>query len=153
MWPEPLIASTRTVDTHTVAVTTHDAAGVPVAAVLCEHNAAAGFGSFGEMRILDDRGGPRQKRRALVLLVREALRYADTLGITRVHTEAPERLTPFAAKLAGIPGDRVRGRRLFSGELHAVRTAALRVSGDDGSLRDLTPIEEEEIDGAIDVRR
>jgi hypothetical protein len=153
MWPEPLTASAEAVDTHTVAVTTLDAAGVPVAAVLCEHNAAAGFGSFGEMRILDDRGGPRQRRRALVLLVREALRYANALGITRVHTEAPERLAPFASKLAGIPGDRLQGRRVYVGDLHAVRTAALLVSGDDGSLRDLTPIEEEEIDGAIDVRR
>ncbi len=153
MWPEPLIASTERLDTHTVAVTTRDSAGVPVAAVICVHNARAGFGIFGEMRILDDRGGPRQRVRALVLLVREALRYADTIGITRVSTEAPERLVPFAARLAGIEGERVSRRRLFHTDLHAARTATLRASGDDGSFRALTPEEEEAIDAAIDVRR
>ena len=156
MWAEPLTVSTRRTDTHTVAVTVHDAAGVPVAAVLCAHNARAGFGAFGEMRVLDDRGGPKQTRRALVLLVREALRYADALGITRVRTEAPERLEPFASRMCGLSAERAGNRRLYEGELHAARTVALSVSGDDGSLRALTPEEEalleRTIDGAIDLR-
>lgn len=153
MWPEPLIASTERVDTHTVAVTTRDSSGVPVAAVVCVHNARAGFGIFGEMRLLDDRGGPRQRVRALVLLVREALRYADTLGITRVTTEAPERLVPFASRLAGVEGARMARKRLFEIDLHHARTATLHASGDDGSFRALTREEEEAIDAAIDLRR
>ena len=153
MWPEPLIASTERVDTHTVAVTSRDSSGVPVAAVICVHNARAGFGIFGEMRLLDDRGGPRQRVRALVLLVREALRYADTLGITRVSTEAPERLVPFVSRLAGVEGVRIARKRIFEIDLYHARTATLRASGDDGSFRALSIEDEEVIDAAIDLRR
>jgi hypothetical protein len=153
MWAEPLIASTREIASHTVAVTVHDGGGLPVAGVLCLHNARAGFGVFGEMHVLDDRGGPKQTRRALVLLVREALRYAERLGITHVRAEAPERLTPFAARLAGIEGVRLgRTRRAFETELHQARTATLAISGDEGSLRGLTPKEDEELDAAVDLR-
>jgi hypothetical protein len=157
MWAEPLIATTEPLASHTVAVTVHDAAGTPCAAVLCAYSLESGTGSLGEMRVLDERGGPRQRVRALALLVREALRYANALGLERVRTEAPERLMPFAARMSGLAGERARGRRVLEGELQAVRTAALRASGDDGSLRGLTPEEarevEEAVDAAVDVRR
>jgi hypothetical protein len=136
MWPEPLLAGSEDIASHTVAVTVRDGAGVPIAAVLCAHNAAAGFGVFGEMRILDSSGAPRQRSRALVLLVREALRYADAAGITRVRTEAPDGMQPFAVRMSGIDGRRLGRKWVFEGELHAVRTAALAASRDDGSFRE-----------------
>lgn len=153
MWAEPLTATTERTDTHTVTVTVRDSAGLPVAAVPCAFNARAGFGVFGEMRLLDDGGGPRQKLRALVLLTREALRYADALGLTHVSTEAPERLVPFASRLAGIDGVEAGRRRVFATELHTARTATLRATSDDGSFRNLTPEEEEELHAAVDLRR
>jgi len=154
MWTEPLVPETSVVDTHTVAVTVRDGTGMAVAEVLCLQNAQAGFGVFGEMRVVTSRGAPRQRVRALVLLVREALRYAESIGITRVSTEAPERLRPFAARMSGMAGVRAGRRRRFEAELHAVRTATLRASRDDGSFRDaITPEEEEALDAAVDLRR
>ena len=154
MWPEPLLADSESLDTHTIAVTVRHAGGRPVAGVICAYNAGAGFGVFGEMRVLDEGGGPRQTVRALVLLVREALAYAAGLGLTQVNTEAPERLRPFASRMSGLDGSRVAGRRVYSAELHAVRSAALRGSRDDGSFREwLRPEEEEGLDAAIDLRR
>ena len=47
----------------------------------------------------------------------------------------------------------MRARRLFETELHVARSATLAASGDDGSIRNLSPKEEEELDGAIDLRR
>lgn len=151
MWPEPLLADAESLDTHTIAVTTRHGGGVPVARVICAYNAEAGFGVFGEMQVLDKGGGPRQTVRALVLLVREGLAKAAWLGATRVSTEAPERLRPFASRMSGLDGTHVGGRRLYAGDLHAVRSVALAGSRDNGGFRDpLTPEEEEVIDAAID---
>jgi hypothetical protein len=131
-----------------------DGDGRTVAVVTCAHNAAAGWGVFGEMRIVADDGGPRQRVRALVLLVREALRYAEQIGVSHVGTEAPARLEVFAACMCGLATERPSvGRRIFVGELQAVRTAALAASDTDGRLRDITPEQEEEIDGAVRLRR
>ena len=131
-----------------------DGAGRTVASVPCAHNAAAGWGVFGEMRVVAEDGGPRQRVRALVLLVREALRYAEQIGVTHVRTEAPARLELFAARMCGLTPERPSpDRRTFTGELHVARTAALAASDDTGNLRDITPEQEEEIDGAISVRR
>lgn len=154
MWPEPLTARAVPTGRHSGDVFVVDAQRNPVAVVSCAHNAAAGWGVFGEMRILDDSGGPRQRVRALVLLVREALRYADQIGVSHVRTEAPARLEAFAARMCGLTPERPSpNRRTFVGELHAARSTALAVSDDSGRLRDITPEQEEEIDGAISVRR
>jgi hypothetical protein len=154
MWSEPLAAETAAVDTHTVAVTVRDSAGRAVAEVQCLHNARAGFGVFGEMRVIDGGGAPRQRVRALVLLVREALRYAESIGVTQVMTEAPERLWPFAARVSGVAGAPTGARYRFAGELHAVRTAALRATRENGVFQDPMPYEEElALDAAIDLRR
>ena len=69
MWPEPLTAATEISGSHTVAVTVRAGDGVAVARVLCAHGASSRCGVFGEMRVLDAGGAPRQTARALVLLV------------------------------------------------------------------------------------
>jgi hypothetical protein len=154
MWPEPLTARTVPTGRFTVDVVAVAGDGRTVAVVSCAHNAAAGWGIFGEMRIVADDGGPRQRVRALVLLVREALRYAEQIAVTHVRTEAPSRLEAFAARMCGIAPDRPSPeRRTFAGELQAARTAALAASDADGRLRDITPEGEEEIDGAVRLRR
>ncbi len=154
MWSEPLTPETATVDTHTVAVTVRDSTGATVAEVHCLHNARAGFGVFGEMRLLDARGAPRQRVRALVLLVREALRYAESIGVTHVTTEAPERLRAFAARMSGLPGTPSGARHHFAAELHAVRSAALRATREDGVFHDPIPGEEEfALDATVNLRR
>ena len=51
-WLEPLSAAASEIDGWTVAVTAVAGDGTPVASVLCAHNAAAGYGVLGEMRIV-----------------------------------------------------------------------------------------------------
>ena len=131
MWPEPLTAATEISGSHTVAVTVRAGDGVAVARVLCAHGASSRCGVFGEMRVLDAGGAPRQTARALVLLVREALRYAESIGVTRVETEAPPRLRAFAARMSGLAHD----NGVFAGELHAVRAHNLGATDADGGER------------------
>ena len=152
MWPEPLAARVIPTDRYRVEVVVENAEGWTVAAVSCAYNEAAGWGSFGEMRITAAAGAPKQRVRALVMLVREALRYADAIGIRHVRTEASPRYAAFAARMCGFDGGPPARRHIFSGHLHAARTAALSASRPDGSWRGLSDDEEREIDGAINVR-
>ncbi len=131
MWLEPLTASTDSAGGHTVAVTVRNGDGAAIARVLCAHGGSSRCGVFGEMRVLDAGGAPRQTARALVLLVREALRYAESIGVTRVETEAPPRLRAFAARMSGLAHD----SGVFAGELQAVRSHNLGVADADGSER------------------
>jgi hypothetical protein len=153
MWSEPLNAVTESVASHTVRVVVRDGIGRTVAEVLCAHNADAGFGVFGTMRIVAAGGGPRQRLRACVLLTREALRYAESLGITHVHTDAPARLVPLAARLSGMAGEDAGAMRRFSGELHVARTATLSESDADGLLTRASAAEVTALDAAISVSR
>ncbi len=136
VWREPLTAATAIVDEYTVAVSVAAGDGTVVARVLCAHNVAAGYGIFGEMQIIDDGGSPRQRLRVLVLLVREALRYAAEIGVVRAHTEAPPRMAAFASRMCGLPGGAAGGRLLFRGEVHAMRSAALDASDAGGNFAD-----------------
>jgi len=138
-WTEPLSATTSEIDAWHVAVTVADGGGAPVARVLCAHNAAAGYGVFGEMVIINDGGSPQQRRRALVLLVREALRYAAAIGVLRAHTEAPPRMAAFASRMCGLPGEAHGGGLLFRGDVYAMRSAALAASDSAGNLKDAAP--------------
>lgn len=130
MWIEPLTASARDNGEFEFIVTVSAGDGLAVAAVRCPHSARAGFGYFGEMAVLDPGGGARQTIRALVLLVREALRYASEIGIMRVRTDVPPRLQAFAAQISGVEPRADRGARtgVVAGELHEIRSHALTVS-------------------------
>ena len=64
-----------------------------------------------------------------MLLVREALRHAELLGITHVETEAPARLRAFAARMSGL----MHANGVFAGELSVVRSHNLRATAADGS--------------------
>lgn len=152
MWPEPLTAGIREADEHTADVVALDGRGAVVARVRCVFNAEAGCGALGEMRIIDERGAPGQRLRALVLLVREALRFGSGRGVTHVWTEAPPRLAPFAERLSGLTSVPHGGRLRFAGELHAVRSHALRESDAHGRLAG-TGGGEDGNGGAIDLLR
>ena len=136
MWPEPLTPETIDDDAHNFRAIVRAGDRAIVASVPCAINARAGCGVFGEMMIDDARGAPRQRQRALVLLVRESLRHAAALGVTRVQTDAPPRLAAFAARLTGIAGDRgpASGTQ-FRGAIDDIRTRTLDESDADGNLR------------------
>jgi len=136
IWAEPISAATHQIDDWHVAVTASAADGTPVARVLCAYNAAAGYGVFGEMEIIDGGGSPQQRQRGLVLLVREALRYAAVIGVLRAHTEAPPRMAAFASRMCGLPGEAHGDRLLFRGDVYAMRSAALDASDSSGNLKD-----------------
>ncbi|HXK33944.1 MAG TPA: hypothetical protein VNM91_08050 [Dehalococcoidia bacterium] len=152
MWPEPLSADARQLDEHTVDVVALDGRGAEVARVRCAYNARAGCGALGEMRVVDERGAPAQRLRALVLMVREALRFGAGRGIRQVWTEAPGRMAPLARRISGLAGAERGGRLRFDGELHAVRTHALRSSDAHGRLV-VDEGGEEGTDGAVDLLR
>ncbi len=138
MWPEPLTADTTLTGEHTFTVTTRAGDGRAVAQVLALHNTDAGYGLFGEMQIIDPNGGPRQRVRALALLVRQALHTAADLGITRAHTDVDATrpaLLDFARRMAGRPGYHAdRDRIRIGGLIHEMRTAALDATDADGNL-------------------
>jgi hypothetical protein len=128
MWVEPLVAGNEAFGSHTVAITVAAGDGTLVARVLCAYSRTARCGFFGEMVIVDASGAPRQRARALVLLVREALRHAETLNITHVETEAPARLRAFAARMSGLG----HADGIFTGELSVVRSHNLLATQADG---------------------
>ncbi len=136
MWPEPLTPDAIDDDAWNFRAIVRAGDRAIVASVPCAVNARAGCGVFGEMTIDDERGAPRQRQRALVLLVRESLRHAAALGVTRVHTDAPTRLAAFAARMTGMAGDSGSGGgRQFRGALVDIRTRTLDESDADGNLR------------------
>jgi hypothetical protein len=87
------------------------------------------------------------------LLTRGALRYAESLGITHVHTDAPPRLAPLAARLSGMAGEPNGTARRFAGELHVARTATLSESDSEGMLTHASATEVTALDAAIAVSR
>ena len=140
VWSEPLTAGSVIRDAQTFDTIVRDATGKPVAGVRCLVNTDARTGWFGEMRIDDNAGGIKQNARALVLMVREALRQAADLGITHVRTEAPQRLVAFASCMTNMQGrqlDADGARNDFAGELAGIRTWTLDTSDADGNLAQL----------------
>jgi len=137
LWAEPLTADTRRRDRYTFDALVRQADGRAVAGVRCTVNPDTRTGWFGAMVITDPDGAPRQKVRALVLLVRESLREAADQGIRRVRTEAPDRMLAFARRMSGLDGLRLTDdHNLIAGELHRIRTHALETSNADGDLAD-----------------
>ena len=139
MWPEPLTADTVVLTKYSVLIRTHAGAGAVVARVLAVYNPEARYAVFGEMQIVDQAGGPKQRVRALALLVREALRYADSIGITAAHTPVPAgrpALLAFARRMSGKPGEPDANNIdvRIGGALYEMRTAALAATDADGNL-------------------
>ena len=140
MWSEPLTAASVIRDAQTFDTIVRDSTGLRVAGVRCLVNVDARTGWFGEMRIDDNSGGVKQTARALVLMVREALRQAADLGIQHVRTEAPPRLVAFAQRMTNLGGRELDadGARIdFAGELAGIRTWTLDTSDGDGNLAQL----------------
>jgi hypothetical protein len=135
MYVEPLTPAVKIIDAHNMRVTVLDGIGRTVAAVPICINRQARTGDFGEMEILKADGGPRQKARALILLVRASLEYAESQGIAHVQTRAPERLRAFATRLTNFDPDDEGEARLYRGELAAIRSHTLDTTNPDGSER------------------
>ncbi len=138
MWAEPLTAVIRDFDDQMYGVAVLAGDGTLCAHVRVAYSAEISTGCFGVMVIDDPSGAPRQRRRAMVLLVREALRHAQqALGLQHAFTEAPRRLQPFAARMFGIDGDDVTAGRgdaiVFRRHLADVRTNVLAISDADGN--------------------
>src|SRR2546423_13515005 len=121
MWIEPLTAVVRELDEHMFGVAVVDGDGTVCAHVRVAYSVEIATGCFGAIVMDDASGAPRQRLRAMVLLVREALRHAQqTLGLQHAFTEAPRRLQPFASRMFGIDGDDVTAGR---GDASVVQSA------------------------------
>jgi hypothetical protein len=136
-WPEPLTAGTTAEDEHHFAAYVFAGDRRIVATVRCAVNKRARCGSFGAIRILDDRGGPRQKLAAMRLLVRASLAHADQLGVTRVTTlHIPEAMRDFAERITNHRAEqRGEGEYRMTGELADIRSSVLDNTDDQGEER------------------
>lgn len=134
LWPEPLTAGTTDEDPHHFNAYVLDGTGrTVVATVRCAVNRRARCGSFGAIRIIDDRGGPRQKVAAMRLLVRAALAHADQLGITRVTTlQIPEGMRDFAERITNHRAERRNDGYRMTGDLADIRSQVLDRTDDAG---------------------
>lgn len=134
MWSEPLAVRVEDAGAYAFDAIVADGGGRDVARARCAINRGARCGVFGEMVVLDGAGSPRQRLRALVLLIREALRYGAEIGITDVAAETPEALEPLVSRLSGVTPSRAGGRRRYRLALHAARTRVLDETDDSGEL-------------------
>lgn len=135
MWPEPLTTTIRAITPHRFRALVLDGDGQTVARVDCAINEAR-CGAFGAMRIDSDAGAPRQRLRALVLLVRASLAHAAAAGVVHVETRAPAPMADFAARMTGFAGaPRPDGALRFAGDLGKIRTHALDTTDVNGDLR------------------
>jgi hypothetical protein len=137
MWPEPLSADVARLTPTLVLIRARDGQGNAIAGVLAAHGPTSAV--FGEMTVTDRNGGPRQRVRALALMVREALRYAAEIGIRDAYTDVDETrpaLLAFARRIAGRAGERTRPRHArIGGQIYDMRSAALNASDADGKFR------------------
>ena len=99
MWAEPLTPSIRILDDFNMHAQVHDATGALIADAPFVINREAHTGAFGEMNIRSRDGGIRQTQRALVLLVRAALRFATTTTRRSAGTTTELRVPCFAWRL------------------------------------------------------
>ena len=114
-------------------VVVDDAVG-PVAGVPICINTETRCGAFGAMEVSTD-GAPRQRVRAMVLLVREALRFAAEQGIVTVETPTPPRMVAFASRLTGLTPEQMGAGFHFRGDLARIRTRTLEESDANGDFR------------------
>ncbi len=133
MWIEPLTVSSRDLDDYRFSIDVTDGAGTVVAAADALINRGARCGYLAQLRINDPSGGARQRRRALVLLVREACRHAQSLGVITVHTETTAALRAFGERLAGRAGLTHGPRFRIGGDLNDIRTHLLAMTDQDGN--------------------
>lgn len=133
MWTEPLVPRINDLGEYRFAVKVTDGDGVTVAEADALVNRRAGCGYLAELRIVAEGGGARQKRRALVLLVREACRHAQALGVTQAHTETTAALRAFGERLAGRGGVRAGERYRIEGDLAELRSNVLAVTDAEGA--------------------
>ena len=149
MWTDPLTPRVEDAGKYAFDAIVADAAGRDVARVRCAINIDAACGVFGEMELLDASATPRQRLRALVLLIREALRHGADIGITTVAADTPPHLEAFVSRISGMTPARLGGPRRFRGELHAVRTRALDETDANGDLARATPAESDALARAV----
>src|SRR3954467_2168985 len=101
LWSEPLTVDVIDTNEHRYDVRIREGTGALVAALRIEYSLRARSAACGELRVLDATGGPKQKRRALVLLLREALHHAQDLGLQQGCALVLPALTDIAERISG----------------------------------------------------
>ncbi len=134
MWAEPLTPSIRILDDFNMLAQVNAADGTLIATAPFVINREAHTGAFGEMNITSRDGGPRQTQRALVLLVRAALRFATGEGVRHVETRAPERLRAFAERFTGDISEKDGPTVLYRGDAATIQTRTLDKTNDAGDV-------------------
>jgi hypothetical protein len=133
MWPEPLTAAALDIDEYRFRVELSAGPDAQlVATAWCLVNQGARSGYLAEISI-DPDGGARQKRRAIVLLVRECCRHAQALGITSCHAELSQAMRALGERLAGVAGEPAGARYRVTVDLAEMRSRLLSITDADGN--------------------
>jgi hypothetical protein len=142
MWTDPLSADSQDLTRSLTLIRVRDATGLVCARLTIGHNRQAGTAICGELNIVDDTGGARQKIRALALLVREAYRYALSIGCTTATARnIPPKLVNFVQQMTGVQLEQV-GDFYFIREMSmtALRDAANVATDPDGTFKSGDPV-------------
>jgi hypothetical protein len=133
MWPEPLTPAARDLDEYRFAVDVTDGSGAVVATAAALVNRGARCGYLASVDIIEPDAGPRQVRRAIVLLAREACRHAQALGITTTSAEFTPATRALGERLAGTPGEQIGARHRVRVDLAQMRSHLLNITDDQGN--------------------
>jgi hypothetical protein len=134
-WLEPLTAEARPVNRRRFMVIIFTGGGQIIGTADCylDHRNHSGY--LHEILITDPAGGPRQVVRAVVLAIREAMRYGAENGIQRCFALVSPQLRDLVASLTDARERPRAGRYYMTADLATARTRLLARTEADGTPR------------------
>jgi hypothetical protein len=134
-WTEPLRADARDISPRRYAVLLFTGDGQIVANAQVYVDQVNRAGLLHEIHVTDRDGGPRQVRRGMVLIIREALRHAADLGIQEARGIVTPNMRELVAELTGArPRTLGPDLEIFEAPLADARSRSLERSDGDGNL-------------------
>ena len=135
-WTEPLTAEARTINARRFVVVLTTGGGMIIGTADCYLDRANRWGYLHEITITDRNGAPRQVRRAIVLAIREAMRYGAEHGIQRCAGQVSPELRDLVAALTDADERPRSGRYYMTADLATARTRLLDRTEPDGTPKD-----------------
>lgn len=134
MWTDPLAVTIQPVSPTRYRVIARDALRTVVGVATVHVGPTARTGYFGEMRV-DADGAPRQRVRCMVLLIREAIRHAQDIGLTYGDSHPTPALRAFVARITGHDPFPVGDTATVGGQIAELRSQIFERTTADGDER------------------